>query len=203
MYTKFSCFKLYIWAAVRTWLLKKFILIILIIFLNASKTFPDEYPRTIYISATAAPEASAIQTLFEQALGPCEGIIYTKVPRGLIISVDEENFFHQGEADIKLSGKKILDGVVSVLHKINNECTVESHTQDNDYSKSAYDADWELSNARANSIADYLVFCGKVPSRRIFALGYGEIMPFKGNVSGADGTDKRIDFVIFDYELKR
>ena len=58
--------------------------------------------------------------------------------------------------------------------------------------------------ARANNIADYLIYCGKIPTERVFPLGFGELMPFKENVSNKiTGFDKRIDFVIFDYEYER
>lgn len=165
--------------------------------------YSEECPRTIYISQTDCPEAPHLQNLFELAIPPGTKIIYTKVPRGLIVSIDEETFFNGESTDIKVGGVPVLNAVVNVLRQIDNECTIESHTEGHDYSNSLFEQDWELSNARASSIVNYLVYCGGVSSRRLFALGYGELMPFKGNVSGKDGIDKRVDFVIFDYEAKR
>ena len=42
-----------------------------------------------------------------------------------------------------------------------------------------------------------------VDSSRLFPIGFGEIMPFKGNVSPKNFTNNRVDFVIFDYTATR
>lgn len=130
-------------------------------------------------------------------------IIYTKVPRGLIVSVDESVFFSDENDILKIKGTAILDGIAKVLDKLDNECTVEGHTESHNFQHSLYKSNWELSTARANSVVDYLVMSGGVSSSRLFALGYGELMPFKGNVSSKEGFNNRIDFVIFDYEVNR
>lgn len=141
--------------------------------------------------------------MFEDVMPKGTVIIYTKVPRGLIVSVDEDTLFSDEDIAIKAKGTGILDAIVKVLKELDNECTVESHTENHNYDDSLYKSDWELSTARAGNIVDYLVYSGGISSRRLFALGYGEVMPFKGNVSTQEGFNKRIDFVIFDYEISR
>ena len=130
-------------------------------------------------------------------------IIYTEVPRGLILSIDEAIFFHPGSYAIKPSGTKLLDSISFVLQNYDNNCVVESHTDEILSENSIYKQDWELSIARANAIADYLVKNGKIKPERVFPLGFGEMMPFKENVSQKGFSDKRVDFVIFDYDIRR
>ena len=89
------------------------------------------------------------------------------------------------------------------MQKYKNNCVVESHTDENISANNLYSEDWEISIARANAIADYLVKVGQIPSDRIFPLGFGEMMPFKENVSKKGFRDRRIDFVIFDYHVTR
>ena len=49
-----------------------------------------------------------------------------------------------------------------------------------------------------------MVLCRKVPFEKVFPMGFGELMPFKDNVSNnKKGFDNRVDFVIIEYEAKR
>ena len=89
------------------------------------------------------------------------------------------------------------------LKNIPNDCVVEDHTSEEVTSYSDYNTDWELSIARAGNITQYLINCGNIDSKRMFALGYGEFMPFKDNVSAQNGIDNRIDIVILEYEARR
>lgn len=158
----------------------------------------------VLISKVVTNDAFEIKELLEKVLPPDTEVVYTVVPRGLIVSIKEEVFFNGESTHIKASSVKVLDAIISVLNEIGNNCTVESHTEGHDFTNCDYNSNWEISMARANSITDYLVYCGKVPVDRVFSLGFGDCMPFRDSVSSAyDGFDKRIDFVIFDYEHTR
>ena len=156
----------------------------------------------IYISTAVNSPVALIKKRLEELLPQEANVIYTFVPRGLIISVEESELFPKNSIYIKCSGANILNGIAQILNEIDNNCTIESHTDG--YSDTSYPSSWEISTARANSIADYLIYCKKVPTERIFPIGFGEFMPFEDNVSKTTiGFDKRIDFVIFDYEYER
>lgn len=179
-------------------------IILLIISLQfTSAAFADDV-KTIYVSAAVSNNAVEVKRMLEETLPPKTPVIYTIVPRGLVVSIREDIFFIGESTKINVSGAGVLEGIVSVLKKIDNNCTVESHTEGHNGECGYFHSNWEMSLARANSITDYLVYCGKIPSERIFSLGFGEFMPFKDNVSATKaGFDKRIDFVIFDYEYER
>ncbi len=160
--------------------------------------------EVVPISVVINSKALEIQKKFERAIPENTPVIYTFVPRGLIVSIHEEVFFVDENTDINLKGVRVLNSIIGVLKSIDNDCTVECHTEGHFNPCAKYKSNWEISMARANSITDYVVYCGKIPSHRVFPLGFGEWMPFKENVSTATkGFDKRIDFVIFDYEYER
>lgn len=175
--------------------MKKFYLIILILILIFCSGFD--------ISISYQPNVDKLESIFKSAMPDTCGIIYTKVPRGLIISLDEKCFFNEGEARIKESSLYILDIIVYILNKLPNFCVVEDHTENNNFENSDYKEDWELSLARSANLAEYMVKYGKLSADKVFALGFGEYMPFKDNVSPTNGMNKRIDFVIIEYEAKR
>ena len=139
-----------------------------------------------------------IEKHFQSTMPKISNIIYTKVPRGLIISVDESYFFDHNEVRIKESSLPILDSISATFKELQNLCVIENHTEDKGVAEN-----WELSVQRASNIAEYLVKCGNLPNQRIFPLGFGEIMPFNGNVAPKGKMNNRIDFVIIEYEVKR
>lgn len=180
--------------------------LLIIITINLLLFFGGSYAQcvqSLYLSASFDSQINRIQNDFSQILPPKNTIAYTKVPRGLILSISEEEFFAPLEYSIKPSGKNILNNIISVLQEYDNDCVIESHTDESLPQNSLYSQDWELSIARANAVADYIVKTGKIKSGRIFPVGFGEMMPFKENVSKKGFSDRRIDFVIFDYDVTR
>ena len=130
-------------------------------------------------------------------------ITYTSVPRGIILSIVQFEIFDEKTGRISENGKFLLSKIAQLLKGFNNKCTIEAHLQ-SDIINNKYNFDnWELSIIKANSIADYMIKEGKIDGDRIFAVGFGEFMPFKDNVSRKNFPNDRIDFVIFDYEVSR
>lgn len=182
--------------------MKRFVSIFLIFGLFSCIPAQADEPCLIFISTAVNSSISSVKKRLEEVMPKDANIIYTFVPRGLIISVDESELFPHKSISIKCSGVNILNGIAQVLNEIDNDCTIESHTDS--YSSTGYNSNWEVSMARANTIASYFIYCRNLPTERIFPLGFGEFMPFKDNVSKTTaGFDRRIDFVIFDYEYER
>jgi chemotaxis protein MotB len=155
----------------------------------------------IGVAVSYQPNLKDLETAFRTNLP--NNVIYTQVPRGLIITVDEKYFFNDGEARIKESSLPLLDKVAQTLNALTNYCVVENHTENNNLSNSDYKEDWELSMARSANIVEYLTKYGGVSTSKLFALGFGQYMPFWDNVAPKNGPENRIDFVIIDYMIKR
>lgn len=149
---------------------------------------------------TYQPNVEKLESMFKEYLP--ENTVYTKVPRGLILSIDESVFFSEGETRIKQSSLTVLDTIISILHELPNYCVVENHTQE-DFNGQYGIENWELSMSRSANLVEYMIKCGKIPPKQLFSLGFGEFMPFKDNVAPQIGMNNRIDFVIVEYEAKR
>lgn len=181
--------------------MKNLYLIFFILILVFCTGFSDS---VINVSVSYQPAVERLEQIFKSYMPVKQGIIYTKVPRGLIISIDENQFFSTGDARLKESSLYILDTISFIVEKLKNDCVIESHTQQEIPQDRDYKEFWEISTARAQNIADYMVFCRKVPFEKVFPMGFGELMPFKDNVSTSPkGFDNRVDFVIIEYEAKR
>ncbi|MBO6088466.1 OmpA family protein [bacterium] len=145
-------------------------------------------------------EVDLLEGLFKNNMP--KSAIYTKVPRGLIISFDEKIFFDTCDSGIKQSSLAVLDVFAELLKAISNYCVIEHHIQNNLCTENLQN--WEISAIRSSNIAEYLVKYKNVPSEKIFDIGFGETMPFKENVNPQNsGFDNRVDFVIIEYEAKR
>ena len=126
-------------------------------------------------------------------------MIFTYVPRGLVVSFDEDLFFNINQDKISLSGVCVLEKISKVLKNIDNLCVIEGHTNNLNPQNSIYSENWELSLARANNIAIYLMRCDNINPEKLFSIGFGAYMPFHDNVSYTGDLDNRIDFVFLEY----
>ena len=180
----------------------KHVVVILLILFSCSAGFAREH-KILYAHSQIEAGMDAVQAYFEKVLPDKNTIIFTQVPRGLVVSIDEREFFDTGSFKIKPEAAPLLNSIADALRKFDNPCVVESHTDEPLSGLNGMSYDWELTIMRANAIADYLVIKNKLPYRRVFPLGYGEMMPFNDNVAVKDFSDRRVDFVIFDNSISR
>jgi chemotaxis protein MotB len=105
--------------------------------------------------------------------------------------------FPRGDADLRPPALAILGKVAGLLKGIPNAITVEGHTCDLPISTERFPSNWELSAARACSVARYLVDKQGLDPKRLAAAGYGESRPVAPNDS-EDGRvrNRRVNLVI-------
>ena len=101
--------------------------------------------------------------------------------------------FDAGKATIKKSSNKTLDEAAQVLSQFKSlRVEVQGHTDD----QGPDDTNMTLSQARADSVKEYLVTKG-VEADRVDAKGYGETVPVGDNKKGAGrAQNRRIEFKI-------
>lgn len=108
---------------------------------------------------------------------------------GLKITLQEQgnaSFFTSGSADTTPEIDSMIMKLAPTLRKLSEtqDIMVEGHTDAQRVSGSLaqyYDSNWELSTARATSVARLLIDKYGIPPNRVGATGYGEYRPVAPN----------------------
>ena len=116
---------------------------------------------------------------------------------GLVISLREAGFFGSGSATPKPAALPTLRQIAASLGKTSYDVRVEGHTDNIPIHTAQFDSNWELSTARATSIARMFLTMGTIPPERISAAGYAEFHPVSTNQT-AEGRalNRRVDLVV-------
>ena len=125
--------------------------------------------------------------------------IFTIVPRGIVISIDSTVFFENEQDIIKENAKELLNKIGDLIIQINKPCVIEGNAEKTQTLLKEYKNNWELSIARAESIANYLIKIKNINPNNISAIGFGEIKPTP-KYETQQKTLNRIDFVLLNYD---
>jgi len=118
---------------------------------------------------------------------------------GVVISLAGNVLFDSGKADLRPEGLKLLDTLANRLRVMPNDLRIEGHTDDTPISTPLYPSNWELSAARATSVARYLSERGGIAPARLTAAGYGEFRPAAPNTTREGrARNRRVDIVILN-----
>ena len=146
-------------------------------------------------------KTSLIEDFVKENLPNSEHVIYTIVPRGLVISVATDFLFREASTEIHEDAYNFLYQIGSIVKYINKPCVVEGNAL------TQGDADIlsniELSIIRADEIVEFMIKMNGINPNLLRAIGFGNMLPFYDNVSYKGHMDKRIDFVILNYESER
>ncbi len=113
-----------------------------------------------------------------------------------------EVLFDPGQADIQPEGLPELDALADAILQLEDEIPpdinwvlrIDGHTDVRPISNERFPSNWELSAARAISVAEYLVSRGVAPARLV-AAGFGEFSPLDpGTTEEAYRRNRRIEF---------
>jgi chemotaxis protein MotB len=113
-----------------------------------------------------------------------------------------EVLFDPGQADVQEGGLPDLDALAAAILQLETEIPpdinwvlrIDGHTDARPISNARFPSNWELSAARAISVAQYLVSKGVSPNRLV-AAGFGEFTPLDpGTTEDAYRRNRRIEF---------
>jgi flagellar motor protein MotB len=127
------------------------------------------------------------------------GMVYTVVPRGVVVSFSSSIFFENGKDVLIESSKSLLDEIGATINLLNMECVIEGNIQNAEYDKNLYYSNIEYSTVLADKIMNYLINNSSVNSLKIKSIGFGQISPFFHS-ENQNQMKNRIDFVILNYE---
>lgn len=114
---------------------------------------------------------------------------------GVLFRIQAPFLFGSGLADLREEPRKILDELSILFRKFPYLVRIEGHTDSLPINSVRYPSNWELSAARAVTVARYFQGLG-LPPERIAATGYGEYQPIADNGT-AKGRDKNRRVEIF------
>ncbi len=115
---------------------------------------------------------------------------------GVLISLSERLIFKDGQIDLPPESFQVLDTIVEMLRPIDNKVRLVGHTNNTPSTNPLYPGNWELSLARATSVAKYLINSGIAPERFIIS-GQGEYAPvFPNDTEEHKAMNARVEIVI-------
>ena len=118
-----------------------------------------------------------------------------EVHDGITISLAEAGFFASGSAELDAAALPVLQRIAAALP--DSALRVEGHTDPVPIRTAQFASNWELSSARASTIARLLLAYPNVHADRLSVAGYAEFHPIADN-SSAEGRarNRRVDIVV-------
>lgn len=111
--------------------------------------------------------------------------------RRIIIHILEQGSFESGAADVQQSFLPVLIKIRELIKETPGTITVSGHTDDVPISTSRFRSNWELSAARAVSVAHELMRFDEVDPARFIITGHGETRPRVDNDTSANRAKNR------------
>ncbi len=116
--------------------------------------------------------------------------------RGISVSFSDSAVFAPGSAEPTQTGVDTIEKFARILYAIPNRIIIEGHTDNVPINSPTFPSNWELSGARAGSVARLLESYG-IDSSRMELAGYGDTKPKVSNDSPAlRAINRRIDILI-------
>ena len=115
----------------------------------------------------------------------------------VVVRVPGASLFKPGQADLQLSGRPVLDGVIAVVRKYPDyKIHIQGHTDDDPISTERFPTNWELSAARATAVLRYFFDKGVEPEK-MTATGYADTFPLASNdTDQGRSLNRRVEFVL-------
>jgi len=168
----------------------------------------DGIPSTDSASELESPDIlrSRVQALIQQqiATGSLQpgDISIRRTAEGLTLSLQEGGFFDSGSATILPAALPALQAIALVLP--NSPTRIEGHTDNVPIRSAAYASNWELSTARACTIARFLLDHSSTNPAQLSVAGYAEFHPIAPNTTPTGrARNRRVDIVFLQNQEAR
>ncbi len=184
---------LYSFADLMTQLLIFAVLMITAMGVKPLKTAPD---------AAAPPPPSPLTALQQEVermakqSGLGDALTVDRSANRLTIRMKSAILFGEAQDRLTRDAERVLDELTPILVRTKNNLRVDGHTDDVGINTAAFPSNWELSAARAISVARYLEARG-VASARFSVAGFGEFHPMVPNLNASSrALNRRVEIVV-------
>ena len=121
----------------------------------------------------------------------------------IIIRVREKASFGSGRAELKGAFRPILERVATILKDSEGKIIVAGHTDNVPIYTERFRSNWELSSARAVSVAHEMMLATKIPSDRFLVQGFADTKPMvKNNTPANRARNRRVEIILQQGEDK-
>ncbi len=115
----------------------------------------------------------------------------------IIIRVREKASFGSGRAELKQAFRPLLKRVTDILKGSEGKIIVAGHTDDVPIYTERFRSNWELSAARAVSVAHEMMLATDIPSDRFLIQGFADTQPVAANDTAANrAKNRRVEIVL-------
>ena len=116
----------------------------------------------------------------------------------VIIRLAEQGSFESGSANLKSQFKTLLNSVGNTVSSSKGEIRIEGHTDNVPVIANAkFKSNWDLSGARAGSVADYLIDSSNIKQGRISVQGFADTKPIQSNdTASGRSKNRRIEIIV-------
>jgi len=115
--------------------------------------------------------------------------------RGVVIRIKGHILFRSGEATLRKHAPQMLTPVIRLAKAMNNQLSIQGHTDDRPIRTSRFPSNWELSTARAVATMRFLLREG-LSAKRMNVAGYAHMRPVApNNSSEGRASNRRVEFV--------
>jgi chemotaxis protein MotB len=122
---------------------------------------------------------------------------FAQLERGYSLVVRDDLLFSAGRDELKPEGIPVLREISVSLKEFGGKVLVEGHTDDLPVSTGRFSSNWELSTARAVTIARYFVEKAEVDPEIVSAVGYGDSKPKVSNDTPENrGKNRRVEIIL-------
>jgi chemotaxis protein MotB len=156
---------------------------------NTSQGTPSDQNKTKL--SDEQQNLERIRSAVEHALQPLIDknlVVVRRTPNWLEIEIRTDILFPSGVATLSPSATQVLTSLGDILAPFANPLRVEGYTDDKPINTAVYPSNWELSAARAASVARLFSEHGVDPDR-LGIVGWGQYRPAADNTS-VDGRNK-------------
>tara|TARA_B100000767_G_C19776679_1_gene542969 strand:+ start:2225 stop:3292 length:1068 start_codon:yes stop_codon:yes gene_type:complete len=116
----------------------------------------------------------------------------------LLVRLDSQDSFASGQAGLKPAAKIFLNKLGEILNTSSGRIRIEGHTDDMPVMFSdRFVSNWDLSSARASSVAATFIAESGIPQSRLVVAGFSDSKPIKSNnTKGGRAKNRRIEIIV-------
>lgn len=122
----------------------------------------------------------------------------SKSDEGVILTIKDVLLFDSGSAEIKADSISLISKMKDLINSKDRDIRIEGHTDNVPLrATSKYSDNWELSTARATSVASFMIDNNIANPNKISVAGYSEYKPVANNDTPENKSkNRRVDIVL-------